>query len=94
MDGKAHDPYRRQRESIAKREQATQAVLDRIGWPRKGWFAKLLHWAQETGPMRENSIFDMGMGHPLVRRMLGELGRRFVAGAFGSDDIYWLENLS
>jgi pyruvate,water dikinase len=93
MEGKAHDPYRRQREAIAKREQATQAVLDRIGWPRKGWFAKLLHWAQETGPMRENSIFDMGMGHPLVRRMLGELGRRFVAGgALGSaDDIYWLE---
>ncbi len=93
LEGKAHDPYQRQREAIAKREQATQSILNRIGWPRKGWFKKLLNWAQNTGPMRENSIFDMGMGHPIIRRMFGELGRRFVAsGAIGSvDDVYWLE---
>jgi pyruvate,water dikinase len=93
LEGKAHNPYERQHETIEKREQATQTILKRIGWPRKGWFEKLLRWAQETGPMRENSIFDMGMGHPIIRRMFGELGRRFVAGgALGSaDDIYWLE---
>jgi pyruvate,water dikinase len=93
LEGRAHDPYERQREAIAKREQATQSVLKRVGWPRKGWFEKLLRWAQETGPMRENSIFDMGMGHPLLRRMFGELGRRFVSsGAIESaEDIYWLE---
>ncbi|RPJ27429.1 MAG: pyruvate, phosphate dikinase [Chloroflexi bacterium] len=93
LEGKAHDPYQRQREAVAKREQATQSILNRVGWPRRGWFQKLLHWAQDTGPMRENSIFDMGMGHPLIRRMFAELGRRFVAGgAIGSaDDIYWLE---
>ncbi|HET9911380.1 MAG TPA: PEP/pyruvate-binding domain-containing protein, partial [Anaerolineales bacterium] len=93
IEGKAHDPYERQREAIEKREQAMQVVLNRIGWPRKGWFEKLLRWAQDTGPMRENSIFDMGMGHPLIRRMFAELGRRFAAGgAIGSvDDIYWLE---
>jgi pyruvate,water dikinase len=93
LEGKAHNPYERQRQAITKREQATQSVLKRIGWPRKGWFEKLLHWAQDTGPMRENSIFDMGMGHPLIRRMLNELGRRFVAGGAieSADDIYWLE---
>ncbi len=33
-----------------------------------------------------------GMGHPLVRRLFAELGRRFVAGgAIGqADEIYWL----
>ncbi len=68
-------------------------VLDRIGWPLKGLFKKLLLWAQETNPMREDSIADMGMGHPLVRRMLGELGKQFAAaGAVDcADDIYWLE---
>jgi pyruvate,water dikinase len=93
LEGKAHNPYLRQREAIEKREQATQSILNRIGWPRKGWFEKLLNWAHETAPMRENSIFDMGMGHALIRRMFAELGRRFVAsGAIESaDDIYWLE---
>jgi rifampicin phosphotransferase len=93
LAGKAEDPYSRQREAIDKRERATEAVLDRVGWPRRGWFLKLLRWAQDTGPMREDSIFDMGMGHPLVRHMLGELGRRFAAaGAIGrAEEIYWLE---
>jgi pyruvate,water dikinase len=93
LEGKAHDPYARQQEAITRREQATRSILDRTGWPRKGWFEKLLHWTQDTGPMRENSIFDMGMGHPVVRRMFAELARRFVAnGAIESiDDIYWLE---
>jgi rifampicin phosphotransferase len=93
LEGKANNPYERQREAVQKREQATQAVLNRVGWPRKGWFLKLLRWAQETNPMREDSIFDMGMGHVLVRRMFAELGRRFVAGGAldQPDEIYWLE---
>ena len=43
--------------------------------------------------MREDSIADMGLGHPQIRRMLGELGRRFTAaGAIeGAEDVYWLE---
>ncbi|HEX2998284.1 MAG TPA: PEP/pyruvate-binding domain-containing protein, partial [Anaerolineales bacterium] len=93
LEGKAHDPHERQREVTAKREQATQAVLNRIGWPRKSWFEKLLNWARDTGPMREDSIFAMGMGHPVIRRMLAELGKRFVAGEAieAADDIYWLK---
>lgn len=50
---KAENPYQRQRELVEKRKQATQAILERTGWPRRGWFLKLLHWAQDTGPMRE-----------------------------------------
>ena len=93
LSGAGGDPYLRQREALKKRMQATRAVLERVGWLRKRLFVKLLRWAQETGPMREDSIFDMGMGHPVVRRMLAELGRRFAAGGAieRADDIYWLE---
>jgi pyruvate,water dikinase len=93
LAGRAEDPYQRQREAAERRERATAAVLKRLDPARKAAFLKLLRWAQDTGPMREDSIFDMGMGHPLVRRMLAELGRRFVAGgAIGAaGDIYWLE---
>lgn len=93
LEGRAVNPYERQEEAVQRREQASQSVLKRLGWPRKGLFAKLLRWSQKTAPMREDSIFDMGMGHPLIREMLNELGRRFAqAGAIeAAEDIYWLE---
>ncbi len=93
LSGQAGNPYTRQQAAVARREQASRAVLGRLVWPLRGWFEKLLHWAQATGPMREDSIADMGMGHPLIRRMLAELGRRFVAGGAIQvvEDIYWLE---
>jgi len=93
LKDQAGSPYDRQQKTVERREEATQTVLNRIGWPLKGLFKKLLMWAQETNPMREDSIAGMGMGHPLVRRMLAELGKRFAAaGAVDcADDIYWLE---
>ena len=93
LEGKAASPYVRQEMAVTQREQATQSILNRIGWPRKKWFTKLLKWAQETGAIREDSIADMGTGHPLIRRLFAELGNRFVAGGAikDADDIYWLE---
>ena len=93
IEGKAISPYTRLQEAAENRGQATEAVLSRIGWPRKGWFEKLLKKAQETGAIREDSIFDMGMGHPVIRRMFAELGSRFVTGGAieTAADIYWLE---
>jgi pyruvate,water dikinase len=93
MEGKAESPYQRVDKARENREQATRSVLKRIGWPRKGWFENLLKKAQETGVIREDSIFDMGMGHPIIRHMFAELGSRFVAGGGiqTADDIYWLE---
>jgi pyruvate,water dikinase len=93
LAGRTEDPRRRQREARDRRERATDALLQRLGWLRRALFVKLLRWAQDTGPMREDSIFDMGMGHPLMRRLLAELGRRFVAGGAlaQAGDIYWLE---
>lgn len=93
LAGNAQNPEERQREAVTKREKATSDVIKRVGWPRRGWFEKLLRWAQRTGPVREDSIYDMGMGHPLIRQMLNELGIRFteVGAIEQAGDIYWLE---
>ncbi len=93
LEDKAISPYERLQTAAEKREQATRSVLERIGWPRRNWFKKLLKKAHETGAIREDSIFDMGMGHPVIRRMLNELGRRFAESSVieGADDIYWLK---
>jgi pyruvate,water dikinase len=93
LSGQASSPYERQQAAVERYQQATQDVIRRVGWPRKGWFEKLLRWARETGPLRENSIFNLGMGHLMIRQIWVELGRRFVDGRAieAADDIYWLE---
>lgn len=92
VEGKGESPFLRQVTFEKRRKQAEEAILQQIGAPRKKLFLKLLHWAQETAPMRENAIYLMGMGHPLIRRMFQELAERFVRGGAISqlDDIYWL----
>lgn len=93
LSGKAGDPYLRHSQALTFRQEAEETLTRRTLPPFRGWFTRLLHWAQETNPMREDSIMDMGLGHPLVRRMLTELGGRLVhAGALiDADQIYWLE---
>lgn len=91
-EGKGENPFLRQAAFEKRRKQAEEAILQQIGAPRKKLFLKLLHWAQETAPMRENAIYLMGMGHPLIRRMFRELAKRFLRGGaiLHLDDIYWL----
>jgi len=45
--------------------------------------------------MRENAIYLMGMGHPLIRRMFQEISVRLIRGGAISqqDDIYWLKKM-
>jgi len=88
-----NDPYERQRVAITLREQAEATLSKRLDPLRRKYFLQLLKWAQATAPLREDSIADVGLGHPQMRRMLGELGRRFVEGDAipCADDIYWLE---
>ncbi len=92
LEGKGSNPHQRQQAATRQREQATKAVLQRVGWPRRGWFEKALKWAQDIGPTREDSLADMGMAHVQIRRFAGELGRRFVRGGAirEAEDIYWL----
>jgi len=93
LAGKGVNPYLRQADAAERREAATKRILSRLRWPVKGWFVKSLRWAQRTGPVREDSLADLGMTHPLGRRMLNELGRRLVQGGAIADagEIYWLE---
>ena len=92
VEGKGSDPYARQREVVEKREQTLQKIRSRFKLIPNRWFDKALKWAMDTGPAREDSLADMGMGHTTVRRMLCELGQRFVANSAiqNPEDIYWL----
>lgn len=91
--GQAGSPYERQRAQANRREKAEQATLARLDPLRRKWFARLLKWARETGPERENCIADLGLGYPQLRGLLSELGRRLADGGAIAQaaDIYWLE---
>jgi pyruvate,water dikinase len=56
-------------------------------------FRWTLRWAQTFALVREDSIFDIGLGYPVLRRLARELGWRLAeAGAITEpDDVYWLE---
>lgn len=88
-----NDPYERQRNELELSERAAVKIIKRLDPLRRRWFVKLLKSAQDKAPMRENSIADLGLGHPQIRRMLGEFGRRLAeAEAIPvASDIYWLE---
>ncbi len=92
MSGQGTDPHARQRAAEERRQQATETMLKKLKGLRLKIFRKLVGWAQTTAPMREDSIADLGLGYPLLRQMLLELGRRlFQAGAIEqAADIFWL----
>jgi phosphohistidine swiveling domain-containing protein len=86
------NPYERQQKMLDQREKAAQEIINRLKGLRLKWFQKLLGWAQKYVPMREDTLSDIGLGYPLLRQMLRELGRRLVqAGVLESvDDVFWL----
>ncbi|HEX8517989.1 MAG TPA: DUF6463 family protein, partial [Pseudonocardia sp.] len=71
------------------------AVRARLDPVRRAAFVRLLRWAQDAAPLREDALADVGLGWPLLRRMLLELGRRLAAaGAVdGPDDVFWLRRV-
>jgi pyruvate,water dikinase len=91
--GEGTNPHERQRASMARRTEATQAVLARVRGLKRRLFRWALRWAQTFALVREDSIFDIGLGYPVLRNLLRELGCRFSAAGAISDpeDIYWLE---
>ncbi|MBN1886887.1 MAG: hypothetical protein JW850_02820 [Thermoflexales bacterium] len=93
LEGLGANPHERQRAAEEKRVQAAEATFERLkGW-RRWAFRKTLGMAQTMAQVRENAISDIGLGYPLLRRMLRELGGRFVlAGVIAQDqDVFWLE---
>jgi pyruvate,water dikinase len=93
INGQIQSPYERQEGYVQRREQAERAIRNRLKRFKRWAFEKTLKWAQERAPLREDGIASIGLGFPLLRGMLRELGYRFAeAGVLQNmNDIYWLE---
>lgn len=87
------NPHERQRAAEEKRVRAAEATFNRLRGLRRWAFGKTLGMAQTMAQVRENALADIGLGYPVLRQMLRELGRRFAqAGVITqSEDIFWLE---
>src|ERR671911_760800 len=92
LRGEGQNPHKRKGRTAARREEATQAVVERLDTPRRNLFSSLLKWAQDVAPVRENALADVGLAWPVMRRMLLELGRHLTeAGAVEKPaDVFWL----
>jgi phosphohistidine swiveling domain-containing protein len=92
LSGQGTNPYTRQQAAAQRREQATQEMLNRLKGLRLKLFRKFITPAQRYAPLRENGLADVGLGYPLLRQMLREVGHRFVeAGMIDKpEDIFWL----
>jgi phosphohistidine swiveling domain-containing protein len=87
------DPHERQRTAAEKRVRATEEMLNRVRGLR-GWaFRKALGMAQTMAQVRENALADIGLGYPLLRQMLRELGGRLSEAGIiqRTEDIFWLQ---
>ncbi|MCX6032524.1 MAG: PEP-utilizing enzyme [Chloroflexi bacterium] len=93
INGQGVNPHARQQAAAERREQATQAMLNKSRGLRLRLFRKFLAPAQRYAPLREDGLADVGLGYPLLRQMLRELGRRFTEGGLIAtpDDIFWLK---
>ena len=91
--GRGRNPYERQAAAAAAREQATESLLARMSGLRLRLFKRVLRWAQGSAPLREDSLADVGLGWPVLRRILREAGRRMVAaGAIAErEEVFWLK---
>lgn len=52
---------------MERREQATQTTLDRLGPVRRFIFRKLLAWAQNIGPSREDALAAVAHGSVIAQ---------------------------
>jgi rifampicin phosphotransferase len=92
LRGGGQNPHERQSRTAKRREEATHAVLERLDTTRRKLFSRLLTWAQDVAPVREDALADVGLAWPVIRRMLFELGRRLTeADAVEKPaDVFWL----
>jgi pyruvate,water dikinase len=93
LTGQGKNPYDRQQASADRREEAVATMRSRLSGIKCWAFEKTLNWAQSLAPLREDGIAEIGLGYPLLRRMLRQLGHRFMAaGSIAeADDVFWLE---
>jgi len=93
IGGQGCNPYDRQAAAAAAREQATESLLARLGGLHRRLFRRVLRLAQHWGPVREDALADVGLGWPMLRRLVREVGRRMAAaGAIAErDEVFWLK---
>jgi rifampicin phosphotransferase len=91
--GQGRNPYERQAATAAAREQAAESLFARLSGLRLRLFRRVLRWAQRCAPLREDSLADVGLGWPVLRRMLRDVGLRMVAaGAIAEqNEVFWLK---
>jgi phosphohistidine swiveling domain-containing protein len=92
LRGDGANPHERQGALEARRVQAVDAVLSRVKGLKRWAFRKTLSWAQSLAKAREDALADIGLGYPVLRRMLRELGGRLVGVRTlqHPDDVFWL----
>ena len=92
LSGNAPDPYARQAASKKAREHAMQTMLNRLRGPSRSLFRRLVGIAQRFAPLREDGLAEVGLGWPVLRRMLREIGQRLVTSNAITipDDVFWL----
>jgi len=93
LRGEGSNPYERQQASAQLRQQTAETMLERLKGFKRWAFVKALNWGQSLAEVREDALAEIGLGYPLLRAMLHELGNRFArAGAIArAQDIFWLE---
>ena len=93
LRGEGVNPHERQQASETRRIQTAQAALSRLKGLRRWAFTKALNWAQSLSEVREDALADIGLGYPILRVLLRQLGSRFVAAGViqQPEDIFWLE---
>jgi pyruvate,water dikinase len=92
LSGDAPDPAARQAGSAAAREHAMRTLAARRPGLRRALCRRLVQKAQRFAPLREDALAAQGLGWPVLRRMLREMGQRLVAaGACQErDEVFWL----
>jgi phosphohistidine swiveling domain-containing protein len=87
------DPRARQKAIVAERDTRAEETARSFDPLRRRLFRLLLGWAQRFGPDREQALFYMGAGWPILRRLALELGRRLVerGSLHASEDIFFLD---
>ncbi|HET7087643.1 MAG TPA: PEP/pyruvate-binding domain-containing protein, partial [Anaerolineae bacterium] len=93
LRGEGVNPHERQQAGEAKRVQTAETVLKRLRGLKRWAFRKALNWGQSLSEVREDALAYIGLGYPMLRAMLRELGRRFVEAGIirQADDIFYLE---
>jgi rifampicin phosphotransferase len=92
LSGNAPNPYARQAASKKAREHAVQTMMNQLRGPSRLLFRRLVELAQRFAPLREDALADVGLGWPLLRRMLREIGQRLVThnAIKTPEDVFWL----